>query len=361
MTRSILCALLALISVGAMSVVPVACQSGGVGDPCTPEDEYDTQFPGFKVQQENIESRSFQCATRICLVNHFQGRVSCPRGQGPADIVPCNGPGDTSCGSGVDCVPSQTFAPECVTCKPGDDGCVDVLCPAGLTCDAKKQLCVCTTDVMIGKVAFFCDNGKDGDQTLKSFLCHKKNDCQVAGTDDATDKQNTGKQCCIPGTDTPVGVEVCGQCTADSNRNADKAVYCSCRCRRQVCTGSTCKTNMDCGMGTGVCGAPPGKSNLTCFYPDKTVCGSGCAAGTCDDEPGDPADTGFESFNFCSCPSGFSCNEVRKNVGLGDPNLTGSYCIKDKSAFISENQCTTVRGNATPGVCTGTGAPNAGP
>ena len=28
-----------------------------------------------------MESRSFQCETRLCLVNHFQGRVSCPYGQ----------------------------------------------------------------------------------------------------------------------------------------------------------------------------------------------------------------------------------------------------------------------------------------
>src|SRR6185503_19076682 len=81
MTRSILCGLFGLISVVTIGILPVACQSGGVGDPCTPEDEYDSQFAGFKVTEENIESRSFQCSTRICLVNHFQGRVSCPLGQ----------------------------------------------------------------------------------------------------------------------------------------------------------------------------------------------------------------------------------------------------------------------------------------
>src|SRR4051812_33322949 len=159
MTRSILCAVLALISVGALSVVPVACQTGGIGDPCTPEDEYDTQFPGFKVQQENIESRSFQCATRICLVNHFQGRVSCPRGQTLTDIVACSAKGDAICGDDAECVPSQTFAPECVTCAPGQDGCTPLGCPMNLTCDPKLQLCVCTEPVMIGKVSFFCDNG----------------------------------------------------------------------------------------------------------------------------------------------------------------------------------------------------------
>lgn len=57
------------------------CQSGGVGDPCTPEDEYQPSFSGFAAKEMNIESRSFQCETRVCLVNHFRGRVSCPLGQ----------------------------------------------------------------------------------------------------------------------------------------------------------------------------------------------------------------------------------------------------------------------------------------
>lgn len=56
------------------------CTPGGVGDPCTPEDEYLDNFSGFSVEEVNVESRSFQCETRICLVNHFQGRVSCPYG-----------------------------------------------------------------------------------------------------------------------------------------------------------------------------------------------------------------------------------------------------------------------------------------
>lgn len=62
------------------------CQSGGVGDRCVPEDEYQPQFSGFAASEVNIESRSFQCETRVCLVNHFRGRVSCPLGQ-EADLA----------------------------------------------------------------------------------------------------------------------------------------------------------------------------------------------------------------------------------------------------------------------------------
>jgi hypothetical protein len=59
----------------------LGCSPGGVGDPCTPEDEYQQNFNGFQVTETNVESRSFQCETRLCLVNHFQGRVSCRLGQ----------------------------------------------------------------------------------------------------------------------------------------------------------------------------------------------------------------------------------------------------------------------------------------
>jgi hypothetical protein len=67
----------------------LACEPGGVGDPCTPEDEYEPTFSGFADTEVNVESKSFQCETRLCLVNHFRGRVSCPYGQpDPNDPAP---------------------------------------------------------------------------------------------------------------------------------------------------------------------------------------------------------------------------------------------------------------------------------
>jgi hypothetical protein len=69
-------------------VAGVGCQSGGVGDPCTPEDEFFDNFSGFSVGEVNVESRSFQCETRVCLVNKFQGRVSCPYGTNGVPVDP---------------------------------------------------------------------------------------------------------------------------------------------------------------------------------------------------------------------------------------------------------------------------------
>ncbi len=64
----------------AVSFAAFACESGGVGDPCIPDNEYSATFGGFAPGEVSIEARSFQCSTRVCLINNFQGRVSCPYG-----------------------------------------------------------------------------------------------------------------------------------------------------------------------------------------------------------------------------------------------------------------------------------------
>jgi hypothetical protein len=52
-----------------------------VGKPCTPEDEANPSFPGYAVTEINVETRTARCASQVCLVNHYQGRVTCPEGQ----------------------------------------------------------------------------------------------------------------------------------------------------------------------------------------------------------------------------------------------------------------------------------------
>jgi hypothetical protein len=80
MTRSILAAVAAAIGITVL-VGTGGCNSTGIGDPCTPEAEYSQAFLGFQISEVNIETKSFQCQTRLCLANHFQGRVTCPYGQ----------------------------------------------------------------------------------------------------------------------------------------------------------------------------------------------------------------------------------------------------------------------------------------
>lgn len=79
--RSAVDRVLALLLMLLATAALVGCEGAGVGDPCIPEDEYRVEFSGYSKDEVNVESRSFQCETRVCLVNKFQGRVSCPYGQ----------------------------------------------------------------------------------------------------------------------------------------------------------------------------------------------------------------------------------------------------------------------------------------
>lgn len=185
-----------LLATAVLGLLPLGCKSGGVGDPCTPEDEYSVNFPGYQVGESNAETKSFQCETRLCLVDHFQGRVSCKYGQ------------DTPGGSAT----QNCSAPDSV--------------------DRKVTVAV---------------------------------DPQLV------------------------------------NRTADKAVYCSCRC--------------------------DGK--------DKNA-------------------------RYCKCPSGFSCRDAIPDTTIAQPELVGSYCIKDGAAYESE-AAAKEKGNCSPtGYPAVTGTPTCG-
>jgi hypothetical protein len=288
MNRPIVSGLLGLCSVAFLALFPAACESGGVGDPCTPENEYNPQDPGFKLTEENIESRSFQCQTRICLVNHFQGRVSCPLGQ--PEPAACDPNGAPCAGQGEKCTQAAALAPEC----DSNDDC------AGSTgnCNTEGKFCQCgtTADCLSFGDNFYCDAG---DNHCKSYVCHTPGSCQnsVEGND------NGGKACCVPGSDTPITVPVCGQCDDKSKRAAAEAVYCSCRC--------------------------------------------GVAEGQTDDG----------SFNFCDCPDGFECKEIRPDLGLGDKQISGKYCIKEGTEYVNEtsSNCGQVSGFFNGSICKGIG------
>jgi hypothetical protein len=321
MNRSFLYGFVGLVGVAAVGLLPLACSAGGVGVPCIPEDEYSFRFPGFKVTEDIIESRSFQCATRICLVNHFQGRVSCPLGQAsPKDAQGNEGcapdrdakgnykPGKGSCGldpndgkTQQQCVEAGSFSPSC-DISLGQDV-ADKFCAglgAGGKCNA-AGFCECKTDAdcnFVTSAVVSCDAKS---HQCVAYACHTPGDCQDPSADAKT---NAGKACCLPGTDTPVTTPVCGQCRGPNHqptRDAVNAVYCSCRC------------------------------------------------GVAEGEPDDP------NFNFCTCPDGFECAEIRKNVGLGDKQITGKYCILAGTKYdpTTDSQCGLVDGYWASGSDTG--------
>jgi hypothetical protein len=137
----------------ALGVLSFGCQSGGIGDPCTPEDEYQQYFSGYAITEVNIESRSFQCETRLCLVNHFQGRVTCPygqlEGQGADPPVPaaqefqlCHIPGTTGAQNRVKVAVNRQFTNRVPTnavycscrCNGPDSSARYCKCPTGFQC-----------------------------------------------------------------------------------------------------------------------------------------------------------------------------------------------------------------------------------
>jgi hypothetical protein len=117
MTRKYMAALTAITAVAFVSVVGgTGCQSTGVGDPCIPEQEYSPSFLGFNAQEVNVESKSFQCQTRLCLVNHFQGRVSCPYGQ---NLGATAANSSAAMANGFTCGGNQAPTSQTPCCTPG--------------------------------------------------------------------------------------------------------------------------------------------------------------------------------------------------------------------------------------------------
>jgi hypothetical protein len=187
-------------------VASTGCQSGGIGDPCVPEDEYRSNFSGYSAAEVNVESRSFQCETRVCLVNHFNGRVSCPYGQGAAKggstvdpLIPqderCYLPGASA--SDVNAVVSVVVKPQQITRPPdksvycscrcdGPDSTVNYCqCPSGYACEKL------VTDYGFGSAQLA------GSYCIKDGTQYKESGSQAAGC------EIVGKHC---GPVHPVGI-----------------------------------------------------------------------------------------------------------------------------------------------------------
>lgn len=184
-----------VIGVSAFALAPAlleGCSQTGVGDPCVPAREYDPTFGGFDPGEVNVESKSFQCQTRLCLANHFRGRVSCPYGQDKSGAAPglaanggtpykdksgqpigaCSIPGGSEDSTGAIKDPSnnqvlygamdQTVTPQCLdrtadkavycSCRCANaqgntnDNAVYCKCPDGFTCQQQLVTPVSASD-----------------------------------------------------------------------------------------------------------------------------------------------------------------------------------------------------------------------
>jgi hypothetical protein len=118
-----------------------------IGTPCIPSQETSATFDGFASSEISLESIPTKSGTPTCLVDHFQGLVTCPYGQSASGEAPaCAAPCTTSGGEPV----VGAVEPQCVdrvaskvvlwTCRcantegRSDDGDTYCTCPTGLSC-----------------------------------------------------------------------------------------------------------------------------------------------------------------------------------------------------------------------------------
>ena len=76
--------LLGACLIAVFGALGTGCAVSGVGDPCTPEDEFNPKFGQSVSEDLSIDVNSVQCETRVCLRHYFRGRVSCPFGNAVA-------------------------------------------------------------------------------------------------------------------------------------------------------------------------------------------------------------------------------------------------------------------------------------
>jgi hypothetical protein len=134
----------------------IAIPPASVGTPCIPSEEYSATFSGFDVHELTLDQGNPACGAMVCLVNHFQGRVSCPYGQaadgkGPPPASPCTVPGsDAGVTPKAPTFRGETVDPQCAdrsgakavycSCRCAnaqgktDDGATYCACPSGFAC-----------------------------------------------------------------------------------------------------------------------------------------------------------------------------------------------------------------------------------
>ena len=119
----------------------VGSAASAVGFACVTVDEADPNFVGYSMQAVTLEIGNATCGTGVCLVNHFQGRVTCPYGQevGESDCKTTDGAGVQGpvCGQCQSRPPAQTVM---CSCKCGNvvGGLSDgelCECPSGFSCE----------------------------------------------------------------------------------------------------------------------------------------------------------------------------------------------------------------------------------
>lgn len=183
MIRQTLVSAFAVLVLGGLAV---ACKAGGVGDPCIPNDEFSATYGGATETGAQIEDRSFQCETRVCLVKHFRGRVTCPFGN-PGGQSLYDGPDKECMVPGTNTQVTADVRPQCrdrkdevycsCRCEGTDANAKYCECPDGYKCsEVTKSL----DPTLVRPGDKYCikkeDNFKDGD-TCADVGCDEGDHC----------------------------------------------------------------------------------------------------------------------------------------------------------------------------------------
>jgi hypothetical protein len=133
---------------GACVPSDAAITAAAVGAPCVPDEEKSPQFEGSSAETISLGNNNPGCASRSCVINHFQGRVTCPYGQSASGQGPDGTPGCKAAGA---CDPVTVEVSEQLTCRTAaeavycscrcanvdgktDDGATYCTCPDTMTC-----------------------------------------------------------------------------------------------------------------------------------------------------------------------------------------------------------------------------------
>jgi hypothetical protein len=168
-----------------------------LGAGCVPEAEFDKSFLGFSLTEVSVESKSFSCASRVCLVNHFQGRVTCPYGQS---------------------IDGGGYPPATACTIPGTDMPVDGKDSNGTVVDTTKQAlvepqCIRRTASEVVTCSCRCANASGGvDDAGPYCTCPSGFDCtQLVPSIGPTDQGLTGAYCIKSGAEyCPFDASACG-------------------------------------------------------------------------------------------------------------------------------------------------------
>ncbi len=147
-----------------------------VGTPCVPYDEGMATFGGFSANEVVIEDTQTTCSSGVCLVNHFQGRVTCPYG------VDCLTPDGATVSSPVPAQLVERAPADNVFCTCGCDGPAEAgpfcACPDGFVCQQVIEdlgLGYPATHYCVNPATFIGTNPAPGGATCDPALANCEN------------------------------------------------------------------------------------------------------------------------------------------------------------------------------------------